>query len=354
MATPGGPGGVTATPGATIVYSENANEDLDDEKETMQQDTRDMDTAEEPAECEGNETGMNDAVVPPADGDGDGIELVYDDAAALPAEPDDVVADQYCYPSSAETQVGGGGSYYFGGEYLDNCRTNSDCNSGNCKKRSWMDVGRCGSAAAAEEEVGEAAVGGRWDYTTSCTKHSDCTYGWACDNRNGHCHTGSWARNAEQQVGNLFGEPNVGEAAVGVQVKKIMDCYRSGGHWVEANYSYCSRMEAKEKAVGAGSEEEEECGRCEEMKDGECTRIPGCLTPEEIDDLPENQKTCIMSYSGNIRRPYYKDRRGVAKDGWCQTSHGWMRCGGGALCCKSGVPVLGSGYTCSGAEAAVD
>merc|ERR1719216_188970 len=47
----------------------------------------------------------------------------------------------------------------------------------------------------------EKAVGGRWDTTTSCTKHSDCTYGWVCDNRNGHCHTGSWARNAESEVG---------------------------------------------------------------------------------------------------------------------------------------------------------
>merc|ERR1719242_393870 len=91
--------------------------------------------------------------------------------------------DRYCYPSSTETQVGEGGSYYFGGEYLDNCRTNSDCNSGNCKKRSWMDVGRCGSAAAAEVgEGGSYYFGG--EYLDNCRTNSDCN--------SGNCKKRSW------------------------------------------------------------------------------------------------------------------------------------------------------------------
>merc|ERR1719361_2452412 len=65
----------------------------------------------------------------------------------------DAAAEEACDGVCPETQVGEGGSYYFGGEYLDNCRTNGDCNSGNCKKRPWMDIGRCDAAV-------EKAVGG--------------------------------------------------------------------------------------------------------------------------------------------------------------------------------------------------
>ena len=80
-ATPGGPGTI-------IKYAENVN--LEEAKEDEVKDTKDMDTAE--PECEGNETRYDDAAALPQ-GDGDGFEMVYAEAA-LPAEPDDVVALQ--------------------------------------------------------------------------------------------------------------------------------------------------------------------------------------------------------------------------------------------------------------------
>merc|ERR1712165_605012 len=83
------------------------------------------------------------------------------------------------------------------------------------------------------------------------------------------------------------------------------------------------------------------------MKSGECKRIEGCILREEIDDLPDAQKNCMMSYTGNIHIQHSKDQRGYVKDNWCITSGGSMRCGGGALCCSSGVPVIGYGYSCS-------
>ena len=117
--TPGGPGTV-------IKYAENV--ELEEAKENVVTDTKDMDTAEPEIECEGNVTGYDGGpALPQGDADGidSAIEMVYDDEAALPAEPDDVVALQdepprpaYAARSGSEPDFKRGVTYDYNGDNL--------------------------------------------------------------------------------------------------------------------------------------------------------------------------------------------------------------------------------------------
>ena len=114
-ATPGGPGTI-------IKCAESAeNVGLEEAKDNMV-DTKDMDTAE--PECEGNET-KNDDAPAATQADEDGIDMIFDDDAALPAEPDNVVALQdepprpaYAAQSGPEPNFKRGVTYDYKGDNL--------------------------------------------------------------------------------------------------------------------------------------------------------------------------------------------------------------------------------------------
>jgi len=107
---------------------------------------------------------------------------------------------------------------------------------GNCSKyREGCD--KHGATICTMHKDAESEVGLRNTNAAACKKEQT---GASCKN------AGCWWDDYDR-----YCYPSSAEAAVavGTPVKKIMDCYRSGGHWVDAAYSYCSHSEAEEIGV---------------------------------------------------------------------------------------------------------